>query len=94
MDDYLGISPKTSNEFKVTETGELERAVRPFSRNIRIDEFENLRDNMTDTESALSTLAEVSGRANQKKPLRKGKSLARAQPDSFILSRPPDNAVG
>ncbi len=40
MDDYLGISPKTSNEFKVTETGELERAVRPFSRNIRIDEFD------------------------------------------------------
>lgn len=44
MDDYLGISPKTSNEFKVTETGELERAVRPFSRNIRIDEFDNFKE--------------------------------------------------
>ncbi len=44
MDDYLGISPKTSNEFKVTETGELERAVRPFSRNIRIDEFDNFNE--------------------------------------------------
>ncbi len=32
------------DEFKVTETGELERAVRPFSRNIRIDEFDNFKE--------------------------------------------------
>ena len=32
------------DEFKVTETGELERAGRPFSRNIRIDEFDNFKE--------------------------------------------------
>lgn len=32
------------DEFKVTETGELERAVRPFSRNIRIDEFDSFKE--------------------------------------------------
>ena len=67
---------------------------------------ENLRDNMTDTESALTTLAEVATReiSQNEDPetiahsiniaRRGGKSLARAQPDSFILSRPPDKAVG
>ena len=32
------------DEFKVTETGELEHAIRPFSRNIRIDEFDNFKE--------------------------------------------------
>ena len=32
------------DEFKVTEAGELERAGRPFSRNIRIDEFDTFKE--------------------------------------------------
>ena len=32
------------DEFKVTETGELERAIRPFSRNIRLDEFDTFKE--------------------------------------------------
>jgi hypothetical protein len=32
------------DEFKVTEAGELERAIRPFSRNIRIDEFDTFKE--------------------------------------------------
>ena len=32
------------DEFKVTEKGELERAIRPFSRNIRLDEFDSFKE--------------------------------------------------
>ena len=32
------------DEFNVTETGELERAIRPFSRNIRLDEFDSFKE--------------------------------------------------
>lgn len=32
------------DEFNVTETGELERAIRPFSRNIRLDELDSFKE--------------------------------------------------
>lgn len=32
------------DEFKVTDTGELQRTLRPFSRNIRIDEFDSFKE--------------------------------------------------
>lgn len=32
------------DEFNVTESGELERAIRPFSRNIRLDEFDSFKE--------------------------------------------------
>lgn len=32
------------DEFKVTEAGELQRSIRPFSRNIRIDEFDSFKE--------------------------------------------------
>ena len=32
------------DEFNVTETGELKRAIRPFSRNIRLDEFDTFKE--------------------------------------------------
>lgn len=32
------------DEFNVTEAGELERAIRPFSRNIRLDEFDSFKE--------------------------------------------------
>lgn len=32
------------DEFKVSDTGELQRAIRPFSRNIRLDEFDSFKE--------------------------------------------------